>query len=113
MTGLGVGEDEALAVDADIQRRHTDDVDIEDLVARLDLMLLPDVLLDVLPRILECRLREEDLGFHRFETAAHCITSSSLRFSGIGLWVAFAATISQGNSISPASSSACSPKMSA
>ena len=54
-------------------------------VARLDLVVLPDVLLDVLPSLPEGGSCEYDLGLQRIDAAAHCITSSSLRFNGMGL----------------------------
>ena len=104
------GEDDHIPLETYGDGRNPDDMLVEYFKAGFDIDILLIISPDILPAFPEACITEDNLVFQRFDTT-HGNTSSSLFLSGIGLWTAFAAIFSQGNSIVSAISWKCSPYM--
>jgi len=101
MTGFREREDDIIPVKSYRDGGNANDVGIEDLEPRGHITVFLVMPAHVLPAFLEGTSAEDDLVREGFYTA-HGATSSSIFFSGIGLWTAFAAIGVQGKSIDAA-----------
>jgi hypothetical protein len=103
MAGFGVGKDYIVSIDADVDRRNPNDVDIEQMISRLNLIMFREIGGNKLPTFSESDLGCEYFTFSRFYTThypSHSPASLSMWcFRGPGLWVARADITWTGNVI--------------